>query len=1108
MDVMLFRYRILKFIGFLFCSCIVACTGKKDPVLFESLSSEVTHIGFANNIEPTFDFNILDYNYFYNGGGVAAADFNNDGFTDLYFTGNQVSGRLYLNSGNFGFKDVTEKAGVGTKNWATGIAVADVNNDGLADMYISYAGLPDPQKRIHQLFINKGVGTDGIPVFADEAAFYGLADTSYTTQSVFLDYDRDGDVDLLCVNHFQDKTNPNYPMPKIRDGNSSSNARLYRNDGGHFTETAKSAGITDEGYGLGVCVSDVNKDGWPDVYVAKDFAYEDVLYINNRNGTFTESLGRYAQHASQFSMGCDIADYNNDTYPDIVTVDMLPDDNKRQKLMNIAMNNDRFNYALSLGHMPQYSRNMLQLNNGPDANGVYSFSEIGQLAGMYKTDWSWSALFADLDNDGWKDLYITNGIPKDITNNDFISYRAQQIASGTNVDFVSLKKEMLKEIDKLEPVDKPNFVFHNNRDLTFTDQSTAWGLAQNGFSNGAVYVDLDNDGDLDLVTNNLNAKASVFKNNSDQVYKNHYLRVGLKGKFSLGAKIRITCGGNQQFLEHNPVRGFQSSQDPIQHFGLGKNQIVDTLRIKWGDGKQQTLLNVKADQLINLEYKNAVEQQRDSSALERRPPALFTDITSAAAIDFIHRQHDFEDFNYEPLLPHRYSHNGPCMATGDVDGNGMEDFWMGGPAKMPGRLFLQQAYGTFINKAMPDSGYEDMGGVFFDADGDKDLDLYVVSGGNAYNPLTAPYEDRLYLNNGNGALERSADAVPVIYSSGSCSVANDFDKDGDIDLFVGGRVVPTRYGETPESVLLRNNGHGLFENATPAVCPELARIGMVTAALWTDFNNDGWADLVVAGEWMPLTFFKNEHGVLKKWDAGPDMGSGWWFSLAAGDFDKDGDTDYVAGNLGLNNRFKPSPEEPVSVYAKDYDGNGSLEPIMTYFLNGEEVTVANRDQITSVMPSIKKKFDTYTKFSEARFETVFSTTERSGAQVMKATTFASVYVENKGNGQFAMRPLPLPCQFAPVQAMQVADVDNDGALDIMMTGNFYSPDFMTGQYDASIGLVVKGDGKGNFTPLTAAQSGIHITGDARSLAAIRVKGKNAVLSGVNKGRLQLFTAAK
>jgi len=1082
-----------------------SCKHKSSETLFHVIPPDKSNIHFSNDLKPDYNLNILDYNYFYNGGGVAAADFNNDGLTDLFFSGNMVASKLYLNKADFSFDDITGVSGIATTNWVTGIAVADINNDGLQDMYLSCAGYKDPLKRVHQLYINTGIDKAGIPHFKDEAAAYGLADTSYTTQSAFFDYDKDGDLDLLLVNHYQDLTNPNHPREKVSNGTSSSNAKLYRNDGGHFTDVTKISGLLDQGYGLSVCISDINNDGWPDFYMTKDFVYDDVLYINNQDGTFKESIDQYLVHTSQFSMGSDIADFNNDSYPDIITVDMLPDDNKRQKLMNIAMNNDRFNYILQLGYMPQYSRNMLQLNNGPDATGNYSFSEIGQLAGIYKTDWSWSPLFADLDNDGWKDVYITNGIPHDITNNDFVTYRAEKIINTANTDISVLKQQMLAEIGNLEPVNKPNYVFQNTKNLQFTDQSENWGLAQKGFSNGAVYVDLDNDGDLDIVTNNINAPASVFKNNATEQNGNNFLRVKLNGGNNVGTKIMLSSNGHKQYIEHSVIRGFQSSQDPIVHFGLGKDSVADTLRISWPDNTEQVLLNIKAGQLVIVDKKNAIKKSE--------PPlistnSLFTNNTQSGPVDFTHRQNEFEEFNFEPLLPHRFSRNGPYMAKGDIDNNGLEDFWIGGPAKIPGTIFLQQSNGTFLQRNMPDPGYEDMDGILFDADGDKDLDLFVVSGGNVYNANTATYQDRLYINQGDGNFKLDSDALPVAYSSGSTVVANDFDKDGDVDIFVGGRVVPGTYGVTPESFLLRNNGKGKFENATQQLCPGLENIGMITTALWSDFDNDGWTDLIVAGEWMPVTFFKNTKGNFKKVGGNPEMeaAAGWWFSLAAGDFDKDGDIDYIAGNIGLNNKLNVTQITPLSAYIKDFDGNGTLEPILSYYLNGKEYTIANRDQISSVMPSIKKKFDIYTKFAEASFSDIFSAQQLQDALILKATNFSSMYIDNKGNGKFVIRQLPLKAQFSAIQSMQVDDYNADGNLDVLIAGNFYSPDFMTGRYDASIGLVLMGDGRGGFKSLTAAESGIYIKGDARALCSIIVKNKKVVLAAVNQGRLQVFTA--
>ena len=1086
--------------------------------LFESISSDLTGVNFQNTLVPDYDMNSLEYNYFYNGGGVAAADFNNDGFTDLYFTGNQVSGKLYLNKGNFKFDDVTDKAGLPTSYWATGVTVGDVNNDGLQDLYISYAGYKDASRRKHQLFINKGINTQGIPMFEEEAGKYGLADTSYTTQACFFDFDRDGDLDLIMINHTQDKTNPNYPMPKDGKIRAPECARLYRNDNGHFTNISTLAGITEKGYGLGICISDIDQDGWPDIYITNDFSFDDVLYINNGDGTFTESLNKYVKHTSRFSMGCDIADYNNDSYPDIVTLDMLPDNDQRQKMMNMAMNNDRFNYSLSLGYAPQYPRNMLQLNNGPDANGQFNYSEIGQLSGVSMTDWSWGPLFADFDNDGWKDLFISNGIPMDITNNDFIVFRTEAIRNSR--DYASLKKVVLGKMGTLEPVLKTNYIFKNQGNLRFTDQSQAWGMDKAGFHNGAVYVDLDNDGDLDLVTNDLNNKSILYKNNCNTLLNNNYIRIKLEGPFSVGSKISIDCNGKEQFLEHNPVRGFQSSQDPVEHFGLGKDSVISQLKVVWLDGKTQQLSNIRANQLLTLEYKNAVPVKdieigntkinKTIKPVQLRvisnSPALFSDVTETGGINYNHVENRFEDFDYEPLLPHRFSNEGPYMAVGDVDKNGMEDLWIGGPVNIPGKLFLQQRNGTFLAKNMPDSLFEDVGGVFFDANGDKNLDLYVVSGGNEFKSNSAAYQDRLYINDGKGNLKRDINALPRETTSGSCVVACDFNKDGAVDLFVGGRVIPGSYPLAPRSYLLQNDGKGKFRDMTALVCPELMNIGLVTSAIWSDFDNDGWKDLIVTGEWMPVTFFKNDHGTLKKWQNNPsiDSSTGWWFSIAEGDFNKDGKMDYIVGNLGINNKFNVSEHTPLSVYTRDFDGNGTTESVLTYFLNGKESTVAGRDELTLVLPSMKKKFDTYKKFADAEFSQILAKEDLKDALYLTATNFTSSYLENKGNGKFVMTPLPLEAQFSVIQSIQVGDFDGDGNLDTLISGNYFSPDYTTGRFDASQGLLLKGDGKGGFVPLTASQSGISIWGDARSTSFIRIKNSSCLLAAVNSGKLKCF----
>ncbi|MCU0353821.1 MAG: VCBS repeat-containing protein [Cytophagales bacterium] len=1097
-------------IGILICllfSCSSSEQKETENSLFDLLPAAQTNITFKNTLNHDFDNNIFEYDYFYNGAGVAAADFNNDGLVDLFFAGNQVPGKLYLNKGDFKFEDITNAAGIQTQGWCTGVSVADVNQDGWPDIYVSHAGLKHAP---NQLFIHSGKQADGKIKFSEKAKEYGLDYRGFSTQAAFFDYDRDGDLDMYLLNHFHEKKNPNYPKTKVTDGSAPSNDKLFRNNGNNtFTEVSRTSGITSEGFGLGVAVVDINQDNWPDIYVANDFAYDDLLYINNGDGTFSEKAKSYLRHTSRFSMGCDVADVNNDLLPDIFVADMLPDDNKRQKLMSIGVNNQVFNFSLTQGYLPQYSRNTLQINNGLLPDGDVSFSEIGQLAGVYKTDWSWSALLADLDNDGWKDLFVSNGIPRDVTNLDFATYRDEQFGRE-GYDYNAVKKQLLERLEGLEPVNKPNFVFQNNRNLTFSDQSRRWGLDKAGFSNGAALADLDNDGDLDLVTNNLNEEPFVFQNNTNRFLKNNYLTLQLKGLFSQGAKVKLTHGKNTQYIEHSLCRGFQSTQQDRIHIGLGKDTIVDTLDIVWPDGRHQRLTNVAANRMLVVEHKQAAAKPAGFSfANNTVSQPLFTDITASVGLKATHQENNYEEFNIEPLLPHRFSQNGPQLASGDINGDGLDDFWMSGSASIAGKLFFQQKNGSFVSRDMPDPGFEDAGGKFFDADNDKDLDLYVVSGGNEYNPLTAPYQDRLYVNDGRGNFTLNPAAVPVEYASGSCVVAEDFDRDGDLDLFVGGRVIPGRYPSAPESFLFVNDGKGNFSNATQDLCPALAAVGMVTDAVWADVDNDKFPDLMVVGEFMPVTLFKNNggKGLQKLEGTSLDNSSGWWYSIAQADFDRDGDADFFAGNLGLNNRWGATPATPVRVYAKPLP-NGSALPLLTYFINGEECAFASRDQIAAVYPPLKVRFNDYQSFAVQPFSGIFPDSEAGGFEKWQAVEMRSMYIENQGKGKFAFHPLPTEAQYAPIQAIQTGDFNNDGTEDVLLLGNDYTPDFMTGRYDAFPGLVLVGDGKGRFKKMPLQRQGLSFQQDVRSIVPLSVKGQKCYLVGTNQAPLRLIGNGK
>ncbi|MEO6288209.1 MAG: VCBS repeat-containing protein [Dyadobacter sp.] len=1095
----------MKKIIILVSACIVyltSCKSENNDKLFEMVAAKESGVTFVNQLFPTETNNILEYDYFFMGGGVAAADFDNDGYTDLYFSGNHVPGKLYRNQShtngeNIRFQDVTADANLETKGWCSGVAAADVNGDGWQDLYICHAGL---NKTANQLFINQGKQADGKIRFIDQAKSANVAFAGFSTQSAFLDYDKDGDLDLYLLTHYHEKVNPNYPRIKTLDGKSKSNDRLFSNDGkGRFTDVTDAAGINTEGFGLGIAVSDLNSDGWPDIYVSNDFAYDDNVFINNKNGTFTDQAGLLLRHTSRFSMGCDVADFNNDFFPDILTVDMMAPDNKRQKMMGIASSNELFNASLRNGYIPQYARNMLQLNNGDG-----SFSEIGQLAGIHKTDWSWSALFADLDNDGWKDIYITNGIPKDITNNDFTSFRDAEQQMG-DVTYEQVRSRLLEQVNKLEEVRTPNFAFRNSGDgVTFIDNRELWGLDHRGFSNGAVYADLDNDGDLDLVTNNLNSTASIHRNKSNSLSHNKYLRIRFTDNRSMGAKVRIVTKHGEQFSENTPYRGFQSSQEQFVHFGLGDVAIVDTIEVIWPDGRFKRIISQTVNATLSLSYEPSQMTISDFSfgrKMSKGSSTLFENVNISSLKEYVHQENQYEDFNNEPLLPYRFSRNGPFMAVADIDKNGLDDFWIGGPAGTVGKLFCQQANGTFISKDLGDPGFEDQEGAFFDADGDKDMDLYVVSGGNEYNALTAAYQDRLYLNDGNGNFTRSKKAIPIEFSSGKCVKPADFDNDGDMDLFVGGRLIPNQYPRTPESFLFRNDGKGNFENVTELLAPGLGYIGMVTDATWSDRDKDGWMDLCIVGEFMPVTIFGNKKGHLKK--SYETKEKGLWTSVDAGDFDEDGDPDLILGNWGINNNYNVSLEQPLSVSAVKF-GDG-VQPVLSYFNQGKEFTLAGRDHLVSRFPVIKKKFLTYHDFADAELQDLFAPQDIEFK--LSANYLKSAWLKNNKKS-YELIPLPLTCQFAPISDVCIGDFDLDGHLDILSIGNSFAPDFLSGRQDSFCGNVLLGDGKGRFNSMKSDKSGIMLRGDMKSICMLKIKGAPTWIVGANSEKLQMLTANK
>jgi len=1073
--------------------------------MFSAVPASHSAITFNNAIQETDSLNILAFEYLYNGGGVGIGDVNGDGLQDILFTGNTVSSRLYLNRGGLKFEDITEKSGIVTTAWCTGVAITDINQDGLIDLYISTARPTGWPVSPNLLFVNQGISNDGTPTFKEMAATVGLADTSYCVQSVFLDYDLDGDLDVYLLTNYVEQYNRNTPYGQRHDGTGNSVDKLFRNEGmiggmPAYTDVSAPAGILSDGWGLGIVVNDINRDGYPDVYVANDFMANDHLYINNKNGTFTNSIDRYVKHQEHDGMGVDMADINHDALNDLIALDMMPEDNLRQKAMFSNNPYDRFQLNLRKGYQPQYVRNVLQLNNGNQ-----SFSDIGYLAGVNATDWSWSALLADIDNDSYRDLFITNGFRKDITDLDFVSYSNEAKRFGTSSD--KLKKARAA-LEQLEGVKKPNCLFQNNGDLTFTNQAIPWGLTDAAYSTGSAYADLDNDGDLDLVVNNINEEAVVYENHLVQQREDsHFLRIQLSGKrgnlAGIGAKIWIYTGAVTQYAEHQLQRGYQSSVDAVEHLGLGKTREIDSVRIVWPGGATQLRTKLACDELVTF-YEDSAAQPEFVQSRARMSGMLFKEKHATFNINHRAEEEDFVDYKQgQPLLLHKYSQEGPGVAVGDINGDGLEDFIVGGPARRAARLYLQQATGSFGTDSLPAKSPEDMGLLLFDADGDLDLDLYCVSGSSEFGLNNSLYQDRLYLNNGKGRFSLAEEALPTITSSGSCVVAADFDRDGDLDLFVGGQIVPTKFPETPQSYLLQNDGKGHFTDITSRVSQALERPGMIKSALWTDIDNDGWEDLVLAGEWMPVTIYRNREGKsFEKVFTGP---TGWWNSLSGGDVDNDGDIDYVVGNLGLNSLFQATDREPVTLYAKDFDDNGTVDPIVTRYIQGKEYPTHYRESMTEQMVYFRRRLPSYAAYGRMSFTDLLPADYLKDALTFKATCLSSSLLVNLGDGAFELRALPVQAQFAPLYGLAIADVNLDGNLDIIGVGNSYAAETSGGYYDAGVGTCLLGDGQGMFTVTKIAESGFFADKDAKGLAMINtVSGRPLWLVTNNRDSLQAF----
>lgn len=1084
---------------------------QQNKTLFNLLPASKTGITFNNQLSESDSLNILNQANIYNGGGIGIGDFNNDGLMDVYFAGNMVSNKLYLNKGDMQFEDITETAQVGGQgHWSTGISVVDINADGWLDLYVSASFRNDPKLRTNLLYINQGPDTKGIPIFEESAAAYGLADDGFSTQAYFFDYDKDGDLDMYQVtNEIYDLRTPIRYRAKLTDGSAQNTDRLYRNNGDDtFTNISKEAGITIEGWGHAAAISDFNADGWPDLYIANDFISNDILYINNQDGTFTNKLDDYFKHTGWNAMGTDVVDINNDGLVDVISLEMLPESNLRKKRM--LSGNEYYNYInnAQYGYNHQYVRNVLQMNSGPTPDGHPVFDDKGFMMGVYETDWSWCPLAADFDNDGFRDLIITNGLPRDVTDLDYIAYGSGQRAGAQ--DFT------LAMTDSLPVVKLANYAFKNNGGNGFKNTTEKWGMDWPSFSNGGVYVDLDNDGDLDVLVNNINDTAFVYKNTLNG--SDGQLSVSFVGPTEnpagIGATLRMYSSGIKQYYEQFPTRGYLSTNDPRAHFGLGKSNRIDSLIVTWPDGKKQSLFKIK-DKKLMVDYKDAIDKSSKSTV--PLSSAVFKNVASEYGIAFKPVETDFSDYNIQPTLPHKLSQYGPGIAVGDIDGNGFEDFYLGGSSDNPGVFFMQDVNAKFSKDTSrvaqkEDILYEDMGVLLFDADNDEDLDLYLVSGSYEIPAEHAVSNDRFFLNDGEGMFSRS-DALPKDLSNGSCVKAADFDADGDLDLFVGGRVVSAAYPAPPQSFLLRNDG-GKFVDVTEAYFPGLKRIGMVTDALWSDFDADGKPDLVLAGEWMPITFLKNTGTSFDKVDTGVEDKKGWWNSLVSGDFDNDGDTDYVAGNLGLNSNYTATPEEPMTIIAKDIDENGSMDATVFCYMKGDAgqrkpYPIASRDDMVGQVVAMRKKFPTYKSYGLAAMDEIWSDSDKEGALELEATEMRTSYIENKGNGKFDIRPLPLEAQEAPVYGMSVNDIDGDGQLDILLVGNDYGMDPYSGRHDAFNGLGLKGDGQGSFSPISLDSSGFFVPGDAKGLAKVHTAKKEDILIATqNQDSLAVFRNTK
>ncbi len=1083
---------------------------EKPATLFTLLNPSKTRVDFSNNLTDTEAFNIVEYLNYYNGAGIAAGDINNDGLVDLYFCSNQEDNKLYLNKGNFRFKDITEKAGVQCPGgWKTGVTMADVNGDGLLDIYVCQVGDYKTIQGENHLYINNGDLT-----FTDKTGEYGLQFKGFSTHSLFFDYDNDGDLDMFLLNHAIHTPGSYGPAAIVRyTRDARTGDRLYkqieRNSKPYFVNVTEMAGIFSSriGYGLGVVAGDVNNDGFTDLYINNDFHENDYLYINNGNGTFTEKVRLAMGHTSKSSMGNAMADFNNDGLIDIFSLDMLPEDESILKKSASEESMEVHDMKTRFGYFHQYSRNNLQLNRGREL-----FSEIALYAGVYATDWSWASLFFDADNDGLKDLFITNGIPRRPNDLDYIKFVEdnRDAINSTGPDRI----DDLTLISKMPEERIANYAYFNNGDLTFTNKASEWGLDQKGWSNTCAYADLDNDGDLDLVVSNLNEPAFIYRNNSESLTNNHFIRIKLQGppknRYGVGARVELHIEGKLQLQENIPVQGAISSMDPVMVFGLGESAIIDSLTVRWPGGSEQILTNVQADQTLTLDIKNAKKSSifHDNKSTDHQ---LFMDVTDSVGATFVHREIKTNEFNVLPLLPHTQSATGPKIAKGDVNGDGLEDLYVCGGAGQAGVLFIQQKNGHFFMKNQQlftfQAAGEETDALFFDADGDHDLDLYVARGHPAHISKPALLSDLLYFNDGKGNFSLRPGDLPEAALISSCMAVADIDNDGDLDLFVGSKPDLLNYGNSSINRLLQNNGDGIFKDITETIGQTFRMAGMVNDAVWCDIDEDNLPDLVLVGEWMPVSIFlnKKDHFEEITEKTGLAKSNGWWNVIIARDLDGDGDTDFVAGNLGQNAKIKAGAEMPATLYARDFDGNGITDPVICYYKNGLSVPFSTLDDLVAQIPSIKNKFPTYASYAEIRsIGDIFTPAQLEGATVCQAWELRSCIIENLGNGTFRLLPLPAEVQLFPVFSILADDLDGDEVTDILLGGNLYRAGMEYGRYDAGYGLFLKGKGDLHFIPQTIDQCGLVIKGQVRDIEKVKTGNGNLLFIGKNNERWQVM----